>query len=301
MYRISTEIPTARRDYMRTLKEDPASLAFHTRLMSLQTTCENLARSKTRTSEQIDELIAKAIPPSCHALCEQMQHYFPRELRDMIFQYLLPSSDVLIEASDFTPFEAPDSSRSQLSKSSHLLRPGMSDAQTRQELFEAWYKYSTFQFSSPDLIPRFLHKDLWGLDLPVRKLVRRLVIDIWPPDTLSNTRFSRVVDDPALLACLLSIRTGARIEFPIDTGRYTYIWCRPEEDIREFVVVLTRFSASAKRLLDTGLEVVVEVDGFEVALEYENLRQDAWYERIYEKSRVRSSDYSFCKAELMSL
>lgn len=287
IYHVSTEIRTVQRQHMRTPQEEPSKNIVHARLVSLQKLRTNIACSQGRISTGIDERIRATISPSCLELCANIQQHLPKELRDMVYKYLLPSEDVFIEADDFIPFDSSESSQSRLTRSSHLIRPGVCDAQTRQEFFEAWYKNCTFQFHTIDLIPQFLHEDLWGLGLPVRRLIRHLNIDIWPTDTLSNTEFTTMKDSAALLDCLLAVRPDARFVFSIDTNTYTEIWRRSEADVRKFVVVLTRFCASASRLLNAGHKVIVEVDGdIEVDLKYEHLNQAAWNDMILQRARV---------------
>jgi hypothetical protein len=288
---VSNDIRAVQRQRMRTPQEESSKNIVHARLISLQKLRINIACGQGRISIAIDERIGTIISPSCLVLCANIQQYLPKELRDMVYQYLLPSEDVLIGEDDFIPFDSPESSQSRLTRSSHLIRPGVCDAQTRQEFFEAWYKNCTFQFCTIDLIPQFLHKDLWGLDLPVRTLVRHLNIDIWPPDRISNTEFTGVKDSAGLLGCLLAVRPGAEFVFPIDTNRYSEIWRRSEADIRKFVVVLTRFCASAKRVLKAGHKVIVELDGdIEVDLKYEHLNQAVWHDMISQKARVSSAN-----------
>jgi hypothetical protein len=45
---------------------------------------------------------------------------------------------------------------------------------TRQELFEFWYETNDFRFDDHCLVPGFVHRDLWGLDLPVRRLAKNM-------------------------------------------------------------------------------------------------------------------------------
>jgi hypothetical protein len=61
-------------------------------------------------------------------------------------------------------------------ENSHLVNPAFVDSFTRYELLESWYKLGRFTFENLDLVARFLHKDIWDLGLPVKKLVRNLEI-----------------------------------------------------------------------------------------------------------------------------
>jgi hypothetical protein len=49
----------------------------------------NILRAEIRMCQDIDQHIKAYARPSCQALCEYMQRRLPRELRDIIFGYIL--------------------------------------------------------------------------------------------------------------------------------------------------------------------------------------------------------------------
>jgi hypothetical protein len=265
----------------------PYRVKFNKQVSTMEQLRERVCVSQQHLSAEVNDHIVAYAGPYCGALCIGIQQHLPRELRDMIYVYLLPVCDVLIEATDFLPLGSTDSSRPRLIDAPHLLSPKFSDVVTRRELFEAWYKFSTFQFANIALIPIFLNKDLWDLDLPVRRLVRSLEIDIWPTDRMADTDFARVLDQRALLDWLIALRKSARIVFPIDTNTYTPIWCRDSKKIQRFITILSRFFSPVKRLLAAGHHVVVEVDGsLVVEIKLEDLTTVAWDQKIKEKLMV---------------
>jgi hypothetical protein len=265
----------------------PYRVKFNRRISTLEQLRKRVCVSQQRLATEVNDHIVAYARSYCGTLCISIQQHLPRELRDMIYAYLLPVCDVLIEATDFLPLGSTDSSRPQLIDVPHLLSPGFSDVVTRRELLEAWYKLSTFQFANIALIPIFLHKDLWGLDLPVRRLVRSLEIDIWPTDYMADTDSTRFLDRRALPDWLIALRKGARIVFPIDTNTYKPIWSRKSQKIQRFITILSRFFSPVKRLLAAGHHVVVEVDGsLVVEIKLEDLTTAVWDRKIKEKLMV---------------
>lgn len=212
----------------------------------------------------------------------------------MIYEYLLPPCDVYIEATDFLPANAANSSRPQLIDCPHILQSGFSDAVTQHELVEAWYKFCTFQFEGNNLVSKFLHEDLWGLSLPVRQLVRRLEIEVWEQDCLSRLKYLRVPnsDHPDLLDCLRAIRPGVRLVFPINTDSRSVIWVRKAETVNEFVTLFSQFFPSVRRLLAAGHEVIVELDGeLTVRIKEEDLTQAVWHGILRDRLKVLKINY----------
>jgi hypothetical protein len=249
--------------------------------------------SQNRLLVKVDEQIALHAAPSCRELCDKMQRDLPRELRDMIYQYLLPEVDILIGSTDFLPESASNHSRPQLVDTPHMIAPEYSDPITRRELFEAWYKFCTFQFASDTLIPQFLHKDLWGLDLPVRQLVRKLEIDIWPIENNTSRWDHRIAQQrcrsqPGLLDSLLAIRPGAEMVFSVNTTNFNNIWRLDPERIRIFVGLLSRYFSSTARLLAAGHRVVADLDiGLEIEVSEKNLDKVA-LDRMLRKKHIVS-------------
>jgi len=249
---------------------------------------KNIERSQNHLSHELDSYIATRVAPECRALCDVIQQLLPRELRDMIYQYLLSQSDILIERTDFLPSTSLESSRPQLFDSPCLLDPRFCNEYMRRELFEAWYKFSTFQFTRNSLVNTFLSKDLWGLDLPVYQLVRNLEIDIWPRGCMLDTDLEYGRAEIALLACLATIRKGAKITFPIETRPHTEIWHSSEQQIQRFLQILSTIFPLARKLLGMGHRVTIEVDGSLVAhVTADELCKTAWYEKIKRKQQVR--------------
>jgi hypothetical protein len=249
----------------------------------------NIPKARTSLSAEIDRQIVAHTAPPIHALCENLQERLPRELRDIVYEHLLPPCDILIEATDFLPLDDPESSRPRLISFPHLLEHDYLDAITRKEYAEAWYRFCTFQFASTDLVGRFIHEDPWGMGLPVHQLARNFEIDIWHTDCMHESIYKRRsnIDQPQLLDCLLTVRSGARMVFPIDTMVRIAIWSGCEERKREFIELLSRFFVSARRLLAAGHHVVVEVDwSLVVNLTFDDLTQAAWRQKLEDHRRA---------------
>lgn len=139
------------------------------------------------------------------------------------------------------------------------------------------------------------------MELPVRQLVRNLEIDIYHTDCMSESEYKRRpnIDQPQLLDCLLDVRSGARMVFPIDTMVRIAIWSSCEERKREFVELLSRFFVSARRLLMAGHRVIVEVDwSLVVNLTFDDLSQAAWQRKL-EDHRVANAAKFLGESEIL--
>lgn len=81
----------------------------------------NIPKAQASLSAEINRQIVAHTAPPIHALCQDLQEHLPRELRDMVYEHLLPPCDILIEATDFLPLDDIESSRPRLISFPHLL------------------------------------------------------------------------------------------------------------------------------------------------------------------------------------
>jgi hypothetical protein len=139
---------------------------------------ENITKVEERLSKEIDDYIIPFVAPDCRHLCDAIQQHLPREVRDMVYGYLLPPGTIQIKETYFLPTNSTDSTKLEIEDVSHMVDLAFTNYLTKQELFESWYETNDFRFDDHCLIPRFLHQDLWGLDLPVRKLAKTLTINL---------------------------------------------------------------------------------------------------------------------------
>ncbi|KAF2825124.1 hypothetical protein CC86DRAFT_39279 [Ophiobolus disseminans] len=269
-----------------------SSYHVHDKNVALEKLRQNIDRSQRSLSEDLNNRITAFAAPECLAICDRIQQNLPRELRDMVYQYLLSQSDVFIEQTDFLPLHSPRSSRPQLVDSLHVLQPEFCDASTRRELFEAWYKFTTFQFATNTVVLEFLSKDLWDLDLPVRQLVRNVEIDIWPGGCMFDTDLEWCKSMSKYLTCLTDVKKGARIMLPVATLARKAIWHGHEHDICKFLDILSGVFPLVKELLDVGHNVTIEVDSSLVTrVKSDDLSKEVWYQKILDKKVVSRTEH----------
>jgi hypothetical protein len=223
----------------------------------------DLRQSSYRLSKELDDYINPFIAPGCRALFNSIQQCLPRELRDMIHVYLLsPYLDIEIRKDRQGNLQVYNFDNS------HLVNPAFAESFTRHELLESWYKLGRFTFANLDLVARFLHTDLWGLGLPVKKLVRNLEIRMRDFGDWTKRRSESFLDRFDITDCLLTVNTGVRLIFPIlfldrrknGSELGLGVAANPERSADALIVVgMSRYSLSVRRLLDSGHEVIVDL------------------------------------------
>jgi hypothetical protein len=253
---------------------------------------ENITKVEEHLSKEIDDYIVLFVAPDCRHLCDGIQQHLPREVRDMVYGYLLPPGTIQIKETYFLPTNSTDSTKPEIENVSHMIDLAFTNYLTRQELFESWYETNDFRFDDHCLIPRFLHQDLWGLDLPVRRLAKTLTINLW------MISYTDIKDKPKpmaeqyhLLDSLLTIRPGAHFMFNIfwmfyysegersDANADTLI--SRGEAVEEITVHLSHFFSPARRLLDAGNRISVHMWGaFWKDVSRDDLCRDVWYQSL---------------------
>jgi hypothetical protein len=113
----------------------------------------------TRIRAEVDYMIMVYEGPSCRAFFQNMQDRLPKELRDMVYEYILQGPLIILSMEDMDKEE-----RTKLSPTgpfarrqypySYLLDPGYftTGAVLRHELIEVWYRTSTFVVDDLKLI-----------------------------------------------------------------------------------------------------------------------------------------------------
>jgi hypothetical protein len=133
----------------------------------------------------LQELIAMERAP-CRPLCDAMQQYLPRELRDMVYEHIAGPAAWQNNQRIVPVMASKDPSTT---GGFELLRIGSTafdigdlnhlDDATREELAEYWHKTSTFDFCTDwHLIKHFLKAEAVGTKRRVLDLVRHLEITI---------------------------------------------------------------------------------------------------------------------------
>jgi hypothetical protein len=239
------------------------------RISRLYNRCSSIVVALDTSNNGVNIHIENYAAPQCLSICKDMQAKLPRELRDMIYPYLILDKQPLIEESEFLPHDHPDWTGSDLlnSRNRHLLDARFSDLTTRREFLELWYQRTTFTFVNYEVIPLFLERDLWNLDPPVRNLVRRVLV--WPwgsAKDMSDTPSSRAERVRLLANTEPLFRFDTKVDVFIklasrSPGRpYPCITGADDEQIVSFVLVFLEMLPWLKRLLDMGHRVRIKVD-----------------------------------------
>jgi hypothetical protein len=176
-------------------------------------------KQQQRINPEAEELVQEIMAMErgrCRPLCEAMQQYLPRELRDIVYENVVGPAEwhknnhavpLLESGSPAVPEMALTGSMQNFW--CILEYQDFIGGKTRQELAECWYKTCTFDFTADvHLIEAFLRADAavsrpLALGRPVLDLVRRLEIAlscaVLLDEANSEQTFTRILQDLALL------------------------------------------------------------------------------------------------------
>jgi hypothetical protein len=184
--------PRVREELERRLRESvTASIEDEAELHSLR------KELKFRLGYYLDQSAIHA-GVECRYLCEQMRRKLPRELRDMVYGYIIGCRSVLVLPRSMVPelhIELPQHPRFMEVFDSEEKHPvywlGMETIATRhvfqrdflgnktfREFLEMFYEQANFMFTTPSLIPSFLVMDPWNFELRPKDHVRKVVLGI---------------------------------------------------------------------------------------------------------------------------
>jgi hypothetical protein len=161
--------------------QDTGSVFRHSpsELDYLEAAGKGALQTLTHAGAEIDYHIHQYAAPTCLAICEVMQEQLPRELRDMIYGFVLQDNPKLtLRDKDFENeffdrrFIKPLASYryddefddefyhrgyDNVFNYEHIFDPAFVDHITKYEFTEAWYKIATFSFTDASYISDFLH------------------------------------------------------------------------------------------------------------------------------------------------
>jgi hypothetical protein len=147
----------------------------------LQTAENSALQSLIHVDAEINHYIHQYAAPTCLSLCEGIQEKLPRELRDMIYGFVLQENPKVRLRKEHFEHELFDSrliiplvgraerlinlGYDNISGYAHLFDTGFVDPNTKSEFTEAWYWPTTFSFLEHKYIGNLLHYDRWGSDI----------------------------------------------------------------------------------------------------------------------------------------
>jgi hypothetical protein len=142
----------------------------------------------SRLTDEVQSHIVSNGKAECWELCDQVEHKLPRELRDMVYSFLLLREMMTVEKHDDVAAIPLAWFNTLLSINlQHLVNRDYIGTKTLKEIAEAWYGVTTFSIASyslgpghnrtdPAVVNDFLSRDRWGWGINVRQRVKHFRI-----------------------------------------------------------------------------------------------------------------------------
>ncbi|KAJ4377761.1 hypothetical protein N0V83_000591 [Neocucurbitaria cava] len=160
----------------------------HNQRHKLKCRIGQIRRQKDIIDEQLRkhfELYAKA---TCKSLCEKVWTCLPREIRDIIYDYVHAHDTIYVGPEYLRTSDEPCES----DRGAHYWDPEYVGDAVKLEMVESWYRTTLFYFydkaNNTQVIDQFLVTDRWDLGLKPHEFICKVRIDLGPSDNkLHNT------------------------------------------------------------------------------------------------------------------
>jgi hypothetical protein len=174
--------------------------AVRSRLFRLEFECEHELELISVFREKLWQEVRRYIEPfameACRSICDDIQHLLPRELRDMIYGYLLVQQTCHEIQKDYTetanpkmtPFRragSPSENAISWPHDPHTVDIEYVGRSFKAELGETWYHSCNFVLDDCSYLQNFLQFDLWSFGLIPRDHIRCLLLQA--PDFTNGT------------------------------------------------------------------------------------------------------------------
>jgi hypothetical protein len=217
-------------------------------------------------------------------LCTMFQSKLPRELRDMVYDLLLPHETYTIERPDLNVGWLRSLRRASCD---HLLRQGFAPPDIRKEIGEMFYELSTFIVlgfplgrgrnpKRPSVTLDFVRDDRWGLDIDVCQHIRHIHVRLDYPDHVDEN----VIQLRANLRRLLPLKPTAHIILELKSRGFPRGWLN-KCNVDGFVETFSMVFLVLEELVRGGKRVTVKVEDIrEFEVEVEELDVECWAKNL---------------------
>ena len=206
--------------------------------------------------------------PECRELCETMYDKLPRELRDMVYKYVVDnyvdvtfkvsSSPWACNTSEYVPQSGPAFYPAlhvctHGICASHFLDSAYVCALVQREIAEAWLASRTFWFTCDwQNLPDLLNSDRWLTGQPAHRSISHIAITIGG--------ISRSGEDIDVLKALTLLKPSARVTFHFD---FTNLMRGEHLLLDRFEYTLCWLWPTIELLDQSRIRIDVEVDDFD--------------------------------------
>lgn len=246
---------------------------------------------------QAERNIRRAIQPfaktSCLSLCESICNNLPREIRDMIYEYLYDHDTIYVGPEYFTKTTQP----CQLSLKAHYWDNEYVGRDMQREIVESWYRTTLFYFydkaANVKVTQQFLVTDKWGLGIEPRHFFCHARIELCMDNVLHRRRGSPYYDKGP---CCVVTDAGHKlikslknfeglpnhVEFFIRIHTYNApeTGCMSKEELRDAIRVVVK---ELETLHQGGHRLILQwpnLDNVELSWKKDSFSVDGWTKRL---------------------
>ncbi|KAJ4349350.1 uncharacterized protein N0V89_007964 [Didymosphaeria variabile] len=267
----------------------------------------SLEADENRNTEAVEELEAelrehwaKYAAFQCRALCDCVRRKLPRELRIMVFKALCEDvhhtiTDWNVQALSTTPADPVALVESWSGRDTgHCFEARFVGLDLQQEIVEAWWRMSTFEFKTSQLIPKFLCGDFWGTTVEDR--IRCVIIDL--SYRCYNRRFPFALqadlkttvngtDLDAELGYISRLSNTSKVGLAIKKRDFRNPKASVEQIQHAFLHTASQLFPRLERLQKDGYRLFVLVDGdITIEVEKSDLTIEGWRKQFYDAEEV---------------
>lgn len=141
---------------------------------------------KIKQKQLVDDTLRKDLEPYakavCRPFCEKVLEILPREIRDIIYDYVHSHDTIYVGPEYLRKTGQPCES----DYGAHYWDTGYVGSDMNVELVESWYRSTLFYFydkaRNDEVVDQFLLADRWGLRIMPRDFICKVRLDLGPND-----------------------------------------------------------------------------------------------------------------------
>lgn len=237
----------------------------------------------------------------CRTFCDCVRQKLPRELRNMVCQALWDGAhhtitDWNLRALTTTP-ENPVALVESWSRrdTGFCFEERFTGPDLQQEIMEAWWRMSRFEFKTSQLIPKFISEDFWRAT--IKDQIRSVIVDLsyreWNPASHLRLKAKLVptvagTDLDSELEYISRLSRASKVALAIKKRDFRKMLAPVQIRQGRFLQAASELFPGLERLQKDGYSVSVIVDGdIEIKVDGSDISTAGWRQQICDAEEVR--------------